>query len=353
VKQRGVALGMLPKTFVSVQFLRFIAALLVVLSHANYLADFYFPKSNSALVTYLFDFGHCGVHIFFVISGFVMVYSTFSPSPAMSPRDFLLRRFFRIYPIYWLYALAYLAWKVSESGQPLPLSDVLRSLALWPGYSSLLIGQGWTLSYEVYFYVCFAVAIPLGVNRGLIGLFTFFVVSIALRRLLPIDQPVADVISNPILLEFIAGCGIAAAVLNEINISLTTCRLAIGSAVMSFVAGLYFGYDKIPTVIGWGIPSALLVGGFALAELKGQTINEKLAALGDSSYSLYLIHAILLNGMFYTSSHFISGFGLLERLVLCALFSVVCCLIAIVCFNLIERRLYRLRVVRIKPAPVT
>jgi exopolysaccharide production protein ExoZ len=179
--------------------------MLVVLSHASYLSDFYFPKSNSALVTYLFDFGHCGVHIFFVISGFVMVYSTFSTTPAMSPSAFLLRRFFRIYPIYWVYALAYLAWKITDPAQSLPLVDILKSLALWPGYSSLLIGQGWTLSYEVYFYICFMVVIPLGMSRGVIALFTFFIASIALRRFLPIHQSTADLVSNSLLLEFIAG----------------------------------------------------------------------------------------------------------------------------------------------------
>jgi exopolysaccharide production protein ExoZ len=341
---------MSPKTFISVQFLRFVAAMLVVLSHANYVADAFFPKSSSTLVTYLLDFGRCGVHIFFVISGFVMVYSTFSRVPAMSPRDFLMRRFFRIYPIYGLYALAYLAWKITESGQPLAVVDVLRSLALWPGYSSLLIGQGWTLSYEVYFYICFAVVIPLGMKRSIAALLTFFVISIALRRLLPIEQPAADIISNPLLLEFLAGCGIAAAVLNGFELSLTACRLTIGLAVLIFVAGLCLGYNRIPTVLVWGIPSTLLVGGFAFAEIKGQKINQKVAELGDSSYSLYLIHAILLNGMFYATSRLILDLGLLERVVLCVLFSMACCATAIICFKFIERRLYFLRFVRAKPA---
>lgn len=324
--------------------------MLVVLSHAGYLADVYFPKSSSALVTYLFDFGHCGVHIFFVISGFVMVYSTFSPSPAMLPRDFLMRRFFRIYPIYWAYALVYLVWKISESGEPIPTGDVFRSLALWPGYSSLLIGQGWTLSYEVYFYLCFAVVIPLGMIRGPIALSALFVASIALRKLLPIDQPSVDIISNPILLEFIAGCGIATAALSGIKLSMAIYRLAIVVAVTAFAVGLCFGYNRIPTVIAWGIPSTLLVGGFAFAELRGRTINHKMAMLGDSSYSLYLIHALLLKGMFYATSRLVSELGMLERIVLCVLFSAACCAIAVIFFKFIERRLYTLRVIRPKPA---
>jgi exopolysaccharide production protein ExoZ len=339
---------MLPKTFISVQFLRFVAAMLVVLSHANYASGVYFPASSASSVTYLFEFGHCGVHIFFVISGFVMVYSTFMPSPAMSPRDFLFRRFFRIYPIYWVYAAAYLIWKISD--QSFLIADVFKSLALWPGYSSLLIGQGWTLSYEVYFYICFAVAIPLGMKRSVIALLVFFAASIALRKFLPIEQPVADLISNPLLLEFIAGCGIAAAVLSGFKLSLAACRSMMGFAALIFVAGLDFGYSRLPTIIVWGIPSALLVAGFVLAEVAGQTINSKLARLGDSSYSLYLIHAILLAGMFYATSFLMSDIHLLERIALCAVFSVACCVTAIILFKFVERRLYGLRFVRTKPA---
>jgi exopolysaccharide production protein ExoZ len=335
---------MFPRTFLSVQFLRFIAALLVVLSHANYVAGVYWSNSNSPTVSYLFDFGHSGVHIFFVISGFVMVYSTFSSTPAMSPRDFLLRRFLRIYPIYWLYALGYLVWKIGEMG-PLPAPDIVRSLLLSPGYSSLLIGQGWTLSYEVYFYLCFAAAITLGMNRGLIALSMFFVVSIALRKLLPIDDPTAGLISNSLLLEFIAGSGIAAAVLNGFQIPMFACRAAIGTAVLAFGAGVWFGYDRIPTVISWGAPSALLVGGLAFAELKGHIPNrmKRAAYLGDSSYSLYLLHTILLSGMFYGASRVFSG-NHFERLILCVVFSVACCLISIICFNWIEKRISRMRI---------
>jgi peptidoglycan/LPS O-acetylase OafA/YrhL len=134
---------------------------------------------------------------------------------------------------------------------------------------------------------------------------------------------------------------------------MAACRLALIGGVLLFVAGLSFGYDRIPSVICWGIPSVMLVSALVFAELNGLTINHRLAKLGDSSYSLYLVHAILLNGIFYAASHLVSDLGPLQRLLLCASFSAACCLIAVVFFNLIERKLYRLRFVLAKPAPAT
>jgi exopolysaccharide production protein ExoZ len=140
---------MLPDTFKSIQFLRFIAAFLVALSHAEYISRNHWPRMPMG--SYLFGFGACGVHIFFVISGFVMVYATFARSRAGIPASkFVWRRFVRIFPIYWIYAAVYLA-----AGHQISLRDTIGSLLLLPGYSSLIIGQGWTLSFELYFYICF------------------------------------------------------------------------------------------------------------------------------------------------------------------------------------------------------
>jgi len=144
---------MLPKTFLSIQFLRFVAAFAVVLSHSEFISGVYWPKDTTA--SYMFGFGHVGVHIFFVISGFVMVYSTFARSSEGIPvSDFLWRRFVRIFPIYWIYAAVYVGF-----GHQIGMADAVGSLLLLPRYSSLIIGQGWTLSFELYFYICFTCTI--------------------------------------------------------------------------------------------------------------------------------------------------------------------------------------------------
>jgi exopolysaccharide production protein ExoZ len=334
-----------PKNFLSIQFLRFIAALLVVLSHANYIALVYWPHSNSPILNRLFDFGHSGVHIFFVISGFVMVASTFGQPSAISPQEFLFRRFLRIYPIYWVYAMAYVAWKLQAN--PLPLNDVIMSLLLLPGHSAFLIPQGWTLSFEIYFYLCFACIIPFGMNRGVVALTAFFISAIALRKILPITNPFTDLISNSLLLEFLAGSILATAVTNRVRLPLFVSNALILSATVLFALGLCVGYEKLPSVLIWGIPSGMLVSGMVFRELNDGAHDAvyRLAFLGDSSYSLYLLHAIVLAGLFFVGSFVFAG-SLIERISLNFAFSAVCVLMSLIFYELLEKQISRRRFIR-------
>ena len=66
--------------------------------------------------------------------------------------------------------------------------------------------------------------------------------------------------------------------------------------LLGFAFGLWFGYDRVPAALIWGIPSGLLVLGLVLQERAGAIPNwvRRSAWLGDSSYTLYLLHAILL-----------------------------------------------------------
>ena len=151
----------------SIQFLRFIAASLVVLSHSVLAADHYFAGSIPPSTIYLTNFGASGVHIFFVISGFVMVYTSFRKNSEFSSEVFLTRRFIRIFPIFWIYAAMYmLAHQTVLQTYDLSVQDIFKSLLLLPGHSSSIIGPGWTLSFEVYFYICFAIFMSSGPLRG-------------------------------------------------------------------------------------------------------------------------------------------------------------------------------------------
>ena len=169
------------KTLQLIQLLRFVAAFLVVLSHSAYLLGLH--QSVSAQLSYAFAFGNVGVHIFFVISGFIMVFTTFGPrAKQIGPTEFLRRRFVRIYPIYWIYA----GLTLSIMAQKLSGYEIAAAAVLWPPYSSTIIGQGWTLTYEVAFYLCFAAIIPMGMLRGLSALTITFVILVALH---PRSQP--------------------------------------------------------------------------------------------------------------------------------------------------------------------
>ena len=115
-----------------------------------------------------------------MISGFIMVYTSFgNTTRKFLSSEFLLRRFIRIYPIYWIYSALYIAFPIVSAGYSLSVWNLLRSLLLLPDYSSLIIGQGWTLSYEIYFYICFGAFMRLGLFRGLLVMTLFFLFCVA------------------------------------------------------------------------------------------------------------------------------------------------------------------------------
>src|SRR5262249_49540443 len=143
----------------SIQFLRFVAAAMVAFAHCVEATEKYFEGSMPKELQYVAAFGAAGVHLFFVISGFVMVYANFRvPTATFSPSAFFVRRLIRIFPVFWFYAILYLIFHQSfTTGYALSNGQILGSFLLLPGYSSLIIGPGWTLTYEMYFYLCFAI----------------------------------------------------------------------------------------------------------------------------------------------------------------------------------------------------
>ena len=138
-----------------VQMLRAVAALAVVVHHT-------LEQSNGAAHRFSPDWltisGASGVDIFFVLSGFIMLHVSFRGTDAPpTPGAFLLRRATRIYPFYWLCCLGVLT--ISAMGflatHHFPASRVVAALLLLPG--DTILGVSWTLVYEVYFYLLFAV----------------------------------------------------------------------------------------------------------------------------------------------------------------------------------------------------
>jgi exopolysaccharide production protein ExoZ len=162
----------------TIQFLRFLAAMAVVLFHGHNASTAHVYQG----LGYLFDMGAAGVHVFFVISGFVIMYTSYGSGDAGMPTArFLLKRFVRIFPIYWMCCVAYVAYHILfGSGYDLPLSRLLGAIFLMPGDSSRIIGPGWTLSFELFFYLSFAAILRLRALPAITLLTGLFVATIAI-----------------------------------------------------------------------------------------------------------------------------------------------------------------------------
>ena len=135
--------------------LRFIAALLVFLSHYG---GYYNYGRAEQFWQSIFIEGHAGVTIFFVLSGFLITLRYF---PAVTERrfslyDYFLRRAARILPLYWtilalMFAGASLA--LFQIYAPVPLTNWTLTQGYFYDISTSVIFTGWSLTAEESFYL--------------------------------------------------------------------------------------------------------------------------------------------------------------------------------------------------------
>jgi exopolysaccharide production protein ExoZ len=291
--------------FVSIQYLRAIAALGVVLSHASIsLLD----KSQSLLPL---GAGAAGVDLFFVISGFIMYYTTANRD--MTPGEFYLRRLIRIFPLYFAvssaaFLLARVAPSATRTFSP-HLYDYIRSILFIPFYSTMFqgvdsltplmrpeVGQGWTLNYEVFFYFLFGLSLYLPRRYRIRLLLTLLLLLTSIGALFRPSSAILSTYTGPLLLEFALGVLIGHFLIAKISRSMMT--IGVLMLTMSGIASLampMFVTVSLPSVITYGLPAACLVAGAVWLEHKYLVPRIwVLVLLGDASYSLYLVHGFVL-----------------------------------------------------------
>jgi exopolysaccharide production protein ExoZ len=278
------------ETLVSIQALRAIAALLVVFAHIYPELLVFGPTTFPN-----FFLGAIGVDLFFVISGFIMVYASEPLFGRLSSTPvFLARRIIRIVPLYWIAStlfLFYLRWKAQGNPMPdLPLHSIIRSYffmsANRPGIGFFpMLSAGWTLYYEMFFYFVFAGAIMLPRPWAVVAVtavFCFFIF----------------VVHNwdTFLFEFVFGMIIALAYRAGLRLPLWVCVSLILIAIPLWV---WIGLENLVTFErwqAWGGASAMVVSACALSRISLQL--RWASKLGDASYSLYLFHGLVALAMF-------------------------------------------------------
>ncbi len=285
----------------SIQILRGVAALLVVIAHVIEHPLTQIP--NAAFVT-----GRFGVDIFFVISGFVIVYVT--PDGPFAPFGFAARRILRIVPLYWactvaVFALAIVAPSAFKQ-TPADWTYFLHSLVFVPmprpgGANDWrpLLKLGWSLQYEMFFYLLIGLLFwcRSRLQRATIAT----VVLVPLVALSLVVEPRADLFAhyaNVNHLGFLAGVWLAVAHRAGIFDRIRDGDLAPAAAVATLaVAAMTVLYgDTMPEILMiWDqvpmtIAAAAIVATGLYAEAWSRGRNRLLERVGDWSYSLYLTH---------------------------------------------------------------
>ena len=160
--------------------------------------------------------GDYGVAIFFTISGFVIIHSHSGDfNRPGAPLRFFLKRIGRIVPLYWLITVLY-SLKLVLTGATLALGSFLLSLFFIPQqlpdaiYGRPVYELGWTLQYEMAFYITVALALCLNFRVGIVLIAGIFLTLTGLNAggYLGSANPLAY-LGAPIVLYFLAGVAIA------------------------------------------------------------------------------------------------------------------------------------------------
>lgn len=283
----------------SIQYLRGIAALSVVLFHV------FVQLHRLGYAGPTLDVLEAGVDIFFVISGFIMWYTT--SIEKIGALKFLEHRIIRIVPLYWVVTTFYLTIllikpDVMQSAK-FELYHIVASYLFIPALHPIntdvmapLVIPGWTLNFEMFFYLLFSFGLLFALRTRAVIVVAMLICIVALQALNPPFRSIIEFYSSDIILEF--GFGVVLGYLVTTGISIprlpSILMIVVGCIVLTIQA--VTGEFNLPRTIILGIPAFLIVAGAVFYELDHSVVEFGLPKLlGDSSYSLYLSHGAVLS----------------------------------------------------------
>lgn len=273
---------------------------------------------SAQLGTFLFGSGSIGVPLFFMISGFIMVVTTQNSRPTFAyVKGYYLKRAVRILPLYYILTLVLIIglgefryYFIDHS------NELLSGLFFFPTYLNYIgpsygmppLEVGWSLCYEVFFYILLGVSIFFGRYRwavliGLMAVLVYLIPFITNGEVMPLlsgyygyTSSYFSLMTNPVILFFIVGVLIGLFYISSHTIQnylLSQCLA--GTAIVVFILS-YFGFITLAK----SYYSNILVCGLLLFALllrnkvKPFVLPKPLVFLGDMSYSLYLVHPLVI-----------------------------------------------------------
>ena len=300
----------------NIQGMRAIAALMVVSCH---IFQNIAPMRTHWAKPLFLAVGPVGVDIFFVISGFIIYHVMRRSIASMdivgrgpAVYAFAMKRFIRIYPLYWIVfgtSCLVMAWASPTAPPREPLFELLALIGNLPNF---YVSVAWTLTFEVYFYAVVALNLLLFARRAMVGVTIWFAMVGAATLLglwFPWGKPL-DFVFAPLVLEFLLG--IAVAMLVDRGYQQFHGALLAGAFIWMAIGTLFvrpgtFALHVVDWgmpaaiyrtfalhVICWGTPAAILIYGIVVLEIRQRWIMPRvLQYLGDASFSIYLWHVVV------------------------------------------------------------
>ena len=326
-----------------IQYLRAVAALMVVWVHALYIIPGAAEQFNVP------NFGGAGVDLFFVISGFIMVVTT--AEKEVGPVQFFCRRIVRIAPLYWLATLARIAVPVYENSfknlnyPPVVIAKSLLFIpctAVWghpPGNVFPILAQGWTLNLEMFFYVLFAfsLTVPRRLRLPVLAV-TLVSLSVIGKLFGPFMEPLAWAYTSPLLIEFAAGMILAHGWLRDGSRGWSPWSwlfVAVGACAIGLRDSNFITQHSASITIC----AAVIIVGACLHPKIGAIQNRPLLELGNASYSIYLFHGFVLEALVWNWHRVFPVVTVASSVLFMALALPLCAVAGWLCYQFIERPL--------------
>ncbi|VAW40441.1 hypothetical protein MNBD_GAMMA01-1900 [hydrothermal vent metagenome] len=311
-----------PSRFAAIDALRGIAALMVVWQHTSEsfvkLAGVAEHGTFLATISQELDFGRIGIICFFLISGFVIP-SSLTATKNNVIGSFVIRRFFRLYPAYWLslllvVALAFVSGIETNGKTILANTTMLQSFFAQPH----LIGLYWTLQVELIFYCLCALLFYFGLLQNNRFVFMLIVVSFTLFALPQTLTAVTDLqleINKEFqLLPYLLSIMFLGSFYRKIYDNKDTDRELFGYTVIAtllclglpllLLIGSLSGFTMVSGSFRFGIAHSLAFGLFFAGLIFLKNVGKPLLWLGTISYSLYLLHPLVMQVLIKTVNNF-------------------------------------------------
>lgn len=352
--------------------IRFIAAIIVVLVHAGHSLMAYLPEWADSVIAH----GYVGVNLFFILSGFILTYNYMDRFGAgsVSTREFLVARFARLYPIFFVALLATAPKFFLEPPQPdipsfpaLAASHLTMTHAWLPTHGNSWIGPSWSIGTEFFFYLAFPLLVLPIARLGSRAVWILLAVTWAVSLVLPWLYSVGtfnewnfgwlggDLSANRVasriirwwplfrLPEFIIGALICRLYLDKklsptwLNVKVLSLLAAISTVAIFVMVG---SGDAIrPMLVNQAmltLPFGVILWFLAYGQGWVAAILswKPLVLLGEASYSLYMLHIGVLHVGFKLSERF---FGLGRESAVATLAMIAMTVLAsVVAYKLIE-----------------
>lgn len=284
---------------IGIQAMRYFAALAVLVDHLI-VAMCEVGKLSDSWLPFAYKLGDVGVFLFFGISGFVMVLTNrdkFQNKGA--PAKFFSRRLVRIWPMYFLATIVVFGMKYG-SDAVYSVGNLFKSLAFIPyvgsdGLYRPILGKGWTLNYEMFFYVIFAICLSLRKSFGLSAACVTLIV-------LGVSTDIAggmlwEFYANSIVLYFLVGIVLGYAI-KDVQLPWKFSYHAVSAIGIAALLFLLLVYLNVVLDVSWGkqilmlllVLACLYCVCFSETKFQSSVATRLVSLLGDASYCLYLFH---------------------------------------------------------------